>query len=757
MENWAIVVGINEYWSLDAGLRRAIDDAVEMTRWLTHPKGGNVPPGNLFLLTHPRLGADVQLSDSIRKSGANRDDLIRAIFDLIEQSRGKGERLFFYFSGHGLTSHQEISPKEALIMADFTPRFTDKSFTLNSLWEYFRAAQFPEQFFFIDACRNSLDWNFKYDLGKFPRGEESQIVQSKPSQFLLYATSPELKAKELSEGAAFTQILLDGLKKGAGTAKFFNSVAREYQVPVHLLIRYVRNEIRKKKIVVAEPEPGKPIYQEPTISIPNSDGEFPVLARFEKVPDEVLEIYVEPGDCWAQATITVSNEIGESVAQITPITEAPLKKIKKLPPMTYTIRAQAPPQFAPEQPYWSFDLYEPTRSDVKLRPVDSTSQFKDFEFLDDNLAIRKNLAPRKKTAQLTVESHDSLAPLEISDNNGILQATGNGRLVLPSLKPGIYRASLITPEGRNSVRIVELKAGDEQTVMLDAPPPPETALFDEIVEKTNFNIRENNTVTVSEYVGEMATAQLTTMMTLAASVVRDKVGWADKTRELGLKPFSKVYPQQTTGGFRVTSGLRVVFADESSSDEKIDDYISQIKLSFWQQDQTANKKALRLKPLPAFNRIAQFTREAQPSAYFLSVTLPERRPAIFSVSVLPNRITLFIIHQRPDASLSVLGFSSSFEIREDSSNTSKNLRRLELLQRFYQAGNIGEHAYRDADELLHAKWLDPFAGCLGGYTMLSLNKPTELEVASKNMVKHYGNLSDSHILKAEYLLTEITQ
>ena len=53
MANWAIVVGINEYWEPQANLRGAVNDALKMVAWLTSQDGGNVPPRNLYLMTNP--------------------------------------------------------------------------------------------------------------------------------------------------------------------------------------------------------------------------------------------------------------------------------------------------------------------------------------------------------------------------------------------------------------------------------------------------------------------------------------------------------------------------------------------------------------------------------------------------------------------------------------------------------------------------------------------------------------------------------
>ena len=77
------------------------------------------------------------------------------------------------------------------------------------------------------------------------------------------------------------------------------------------------------------------------------------------------------------------------------------------------------------------------------------------------------------------------------------------------------------------------------------------------------------------------------------------------------------------------------------------------------------------------------------------------------------------------------------------------LRQVDLLQRFYLSGQFMQ-TENTAVDLLEAKWDEPVAGCLGGYLMLRLGKPQELDVAASNLTRHFGNLSDTHVLKAEY-------
>ena len=59
MANWAVVIGINQYWIPQACLKGAVKDALAMRTWLLDPNGGNVPLENLKLLLAPRKGERV--------------------------------------------------------------------------------------------------------------------------------------------------------------------------------------------------------------------------------------------------------------------------------------------------------------------------------------------------------------------------------------------------------------------------------------------------------------------------------------------------------------------------------------------------------------------------------------------------------------------------------------------------------------------------------------------------------------------------
>jgi|GEM_PF-387664 len=889
--NWAIVIGINEYWNPRANLYGAVSDAMAMVEWLTSEKGGNVPARQLFLLTHPfPPPSDKPLPPLMNKRDATKGDLIETINQLIDKSEGQGERLFFYFSGHGL-----FNEEQALVMADFSTSRPDNAISFNSIRDFFANTGFAEQFFFIDACRNMLDWTTPFRVADFPfPGVPDAARLQNVSQSSLFATTPLLRAVEMGERGAFTGVLLDGLR-GAGKAKIYDSETDAYLLRIDRLFSYVQNKVDEKKILVTEP-PAAPLYQKVYKEF-KGVGDSPVLVRMsrDEVSPEHLELYIMPEGIWSgtDVKVRVTSQDSDYNQEIVPVKGVPIELPSPLLPMLYTVRAEAR-GYKPESRRWAFDLYEPKRFDIHLLPdetannafpsrmnttsddeglesdaqsteethesdaemspdtsgmtaggniklfignipsnvssddlqqlfaqsgtVESASIVEDREtghsrgtgFVemssreegeaaiqlfngkkiggralivneaqtrdarsevgrekgaggsgwrgardknprDGDQPRRMDSAPKSQTAKLTVKSADPLAPIEITDNKGAIKVTGMGRVVAESLTPGFYRARLVTPEGAVAEEVLDLEAGESEVVSLDAPRLPNEGLFQQIVDRGDFRTGKDGTLAVSDEVGPMATPQLTTMLALAGSIAVKHYGWGEDVTDVGLTSFSELVRGT------VSSGLRVVFADEISSLGGRQDYLPQLGVSFRSQNgnspwDTAQPETPNLSQ--TFLGIADYAREAEPGSYVLELSLPGRPPINISVALLPRRLTLLILHRRSDGAPRLYCYSPSLGGDEYPPEAATNLRRLELLQRFYMADQLNElHALRNAVELLHAKWLDPLAGCLGGYTMLKLGQGRELSEAVKNMLMKYEGLSDSHVLAAEYYLS----
>lgn len=777
MPNWAIVIGINDYWEPAASLKGAVSDALKMVQWLTSQDGGNVPPRNLYLMTNPSpppLTSPLPAGINVRD--AKFDTLVDVGVDLINKSNGKGERFFFYFSGHGLVNNH-FGGESSLTFSDFSPNAPHKSVTIPSVREYFGNTAFTEQFFFFDACRNRLNWTRPFKVSEFPfPGEEDPSRLQRVSQCVLSATSPLLRAVEMNEQGAFTANLLDGLA-GKGTAKIYDKDADEYVVRVDRLFSYVKDTVDKKKILVTAP-PDKPLYQRvypetKNVSVP------PTLAR---IPNDAidavnLDIFIEPDGVWNQTDvqIRVTSEDTEYDKTISPVTGVPVPLPPVILPKSYVLRAEAK-GYRPEQRRWPIDLYDSVTAKLKLSPMEVTGggigpgdpPSAEVENVSKSTRSLAELAPdfpapsggsvfrsfddTPKVAVLTAKSSDPLAPIEICDNKGELKAQGFGEVIAKGLEPGFYRARLVTPEGRTAEELVDLSPGEIEEVSLDAPSLPNSGLFKEVVDQTDFYASdEDHMLRLSDTaVGPIATPQLTTMLALAGCVVRQQYEGGQKNAQLGLPSFQEITSPSAK------HGLRIICADEATHTEGTHNYLSGVLLRFWRQDGGAGENGVtgRLSPSQSLTGIGDFAVEVEPGKYFLEIAVSDRPPAFFSIAILPNRLTLIVLHRRVDSSVRILSFCPSTQPpppEETPLKIATKLRRLELLQRFYIADRVdGRHAMRNAIELLHAKWIDPLAGCLGGYTMLKLGQPEELSRAVDNMKRIYNELPDTHVLAAEY-------
>jgi hypothetical protein len=277
MSNWAIVIGIDQYWNPKACLKGAVADALAFGEWLVQQ--GEVPKRNLYYLLGPDDERKIPPGlDSVRPTS---DKFVETIDQLSLKSGLEGERFYFYYSGHGLSCRQDGRDEQALVPEDFTDRLTTKSFSLRSLRDYFAVTQFRDQFFFIDACRN-IPWQGEFRIGEWPRPVSRNPGLPAPQQIVFFATSPGVQAKEIGEAGnergAFTDALLKGLK---GQAQAWDDGLHQYAVRVNGLFIFIRETVTTSRLLVQDKVARK------LIQIPGFETEHgeqpdidPVLARF---------------------------------------------------------------------------------------------------------------------------------------------------------------------------------------------------------------------------------------------------------------------------------------------------------------------------------------------------------------------------------------------------------------------------------------------------------------------------------------------
>jgi len=356
---------------------------------------------------------------------------------------------------------------------------------------------------------------------------------------------------------------------------------------------------------------------------------------------------------------------------------------------------------------------------------------------------------KKKKGKLLVNSTDPLATLEVTNLAGNMQGSSQGELNLSNVKPGFYQARMRSPEGKILVeQPLELLPGETETISLDVPPLPAGGMVKEIAQEAGFKFLPDNTISLSEAVGPVAAPHLSTILALAGGAVNE----SDKTygsalRRVGLKSFHALVGDQASNGLQILFGIEFGTSDQTAA------MLSGIKLRLWgidaPQPQPEQPQTLTTKGL------AEFAWAKQPGPHWLSIGIGEQDPVVFAVSILPNRLNLVVFSQNLTGQINIYQYLPSL-IAEPPGDPRfiaarfPVLRRLELIERAYMSERL-EQATQNANELLHAKFIEPMAGCLGAYILLRQGRAADLEEAVENLTTHYPDLADSHVLRAAYL------
>jgi hypothetical protein len=132
--------------------------------------------------------------------------------------------------------------------------------------------------------------------------------------------------------------------------------------------------------------------------------------------------------------------------------------------------------------------------------------------------------PTNSLATLIVQSPDVSSPLEI-EYVGSTQAQMGRSLIMAGsqsitaqIAPGLYTARLRAPNGRSVEKLVQLAAGQTQTVELRPPPLPSSDSLSKLVEATGFS-NNGTTIGLSDSSGltSLAWVRLSTVLSSAAN------------------------------------------------------------------------------------------------------------------------------------------------------------------------------------------------------------------------------------------------
>lgn len=736
MANWAIVIGIDQYAIADATLRGAVRDALRMREWLLDPLGGDVPEENLALVLGPADGAS-PLDPALGAAAPDRNSATKAVADLIARSGGAGERLYFYYSGHGIAARTGFSDEDAVLFSDFEWLLPDNSWSLRSLWEYFATFQFDDQFLFVDACRNAPRIQ-EVRIGHWPRPRQRDVGSPCAQQLILYATSPGLRAAEIAdepgnERAAFTEMLLCGLR-GAGRAKTFDSAAQEYVVRWDALADYVIDRMEDLKKDVAE-------GAKQLIQIPQRAGTQGVAGRalnpvithvpVDRLPDPQLnlDVLLRPDEVVSVAEVRLLDDAGALVETRTQVTGLPVRFT--LMPRTYLVHAVAPEYgLAVHRP--PVDLYGDRSVSLELTPAAAAAA----------MAAAGPPAPASPaaTGELVAVSPDPNLPIEVASAAGDVVASACGR-VETEQPPGAYRVRIRGGDGRTIERAVELTAGEREVVRLpvpDAEPPVER-----IVEGSGIDLQPDRTLSVSENVAPVGAAGLSTVLALAglAALLQDE-GSGSKLRTIGAGAMRNVLD----AGAR--SGVHVLLGTAETTDDEAVTRLADVRLTCWPVGHPLPEAPVTPAPLAVAGGLGEYAFPAPPGNHWLAIEGAAAKDLALPLAVFEDRVTLVVVTLMPN------GTPGIFEFIPPSMPTAEIdlpfMRQVELVEQLASTPYL--HAAEPlARELIANQATPPVAATLGAYLLLRLGYATDLDDVTQRLTTDYAQLSDGHVLRAEHL------
>lgn len=723
---------MDEYSEPSLRLSGAVNDALAMKEWLLDTSGGNVPNQNLFLLLNHdnRPGMPPSRKATVQNIGD-------AILEVTRRYRGNGERLFFYFAGHGLSTIYDYTIVPAICPSDFNGSFPGRTtISINSITNYFKTQQFQEQFFFFDACRD-IPYNTPFRVGHF----EAPDLRTFPNiqQTVIYATSPGQRALELltpgNESGAFTDALIRGLN-GEGKSKIYDVTQDKYLIKADRLLEFVRDEVEKK----FQTEDEKKIHR------PRIDGErdsSSVISSFSssEFSSVDLSVLVNPSEV---SPIEVSIRGGDNIPSIKSTT-IPVKFT--LPQNDYGVIVRSVDHTQKQKP-WPVKLYSTQQITVDMirdpfNPEGGMGM--PDEPPPDTFSAGLTTQSLKENGAINVSSRDRLAPIQIADHIGNIVSNGLGH-AFHTGTPGLYRIRLMSPDEKYE-KIVELKPNKTENVSIESPNVPD--ISPELIRKTDFQINADNSLEVSEYVGSILEPKLTTILALA-SRSSDKDWNSYKLRHLGFTGFSKLT-------HHAGSGLSLVIGSEYGFFQHPHNATLGFRIRFWSQKESIPENRTLITPL-MIEGFAEFATGAMPGSYWLSIESENKEPLILSVAILPDRITLITLVQNNDGTKSIFQYMPSV-LENNIEKDVLALRKINFMQQFYTKNALDYLQPEEIMELAYMKWEDPMAGCLAGYLLLknfakSRYKNSIFEIG-KNMSKHFAKIPDSFVLDGK--IKEITR
>jgi hypothetical protein len=743
--NSALVIGIDHYAAKGWSLKSAVSDALRFAAWCV--TRGGVDPANLRLhlaekggnasgrvaLPGTSVQADYKPAQSL--------DIVDTIqYEFRRDGLGKGgDRLYVYYAGHG-SSHPGVRGKHSepvLIPADVRDPGADykRLISFSELIEPLRYCGPLQQFFFFDACRDfALDGQVETGgtNGRYIR-PLSILAEPSRKQYAIYATAPGERASELGKGV-FGAALLAALELDPRAILRIAGAGR-YELQFSPMFDFIRAETARTI------EGSIPVDAARFVQTPESDPEprepNPVLRAVDEAEVREAELLVRVGPNKARdgGTLTVYYDQYRVGDPVPPPLSQPV--VVRLKPAYYRVQVDAA-GFVTERATVLVPPAEPLEIAMKAALEEETILIEGHSSTTTEPPRRirnlpKPAPPPARPKQLRVFLQDQAAVIVVWKPDGSTQ-TGQGSVRIAKPAPGVYRAHLITPEGRKIERLIDFPAEGGE-IELKALKPAIGVRQTEWLEKAGIH-GMGEYLEPSESMGPMANVRLASLLGFAAYAVN-------------AAPASMMSRLRSLGVAQVPAGSPQLLLLVGASGSHPAGAASVAK--FLAGCRVGGSEDFRLAPLAKFPSAGQLAAPVANGASTMDLQMPGVPIMRHAIAGLKDRVTVLVVVVNDDGSTESQLYLFPRRGSPAPPLSPDALRTIEQAQRFYQGSEPMPEPVMAGmlHQLLPLKWVDPVLGCLAGYTLLRHGRANDLRgVPLANMLAHFDAVPDVHVLAA---------
>jgi uncharacterized caspase-like protein len=736
----AVVVGVDAY--ADQPLTSAVHDALAFRDELVSL--GLVQPTDVRLLTAPVVGGST-LADS--------RNIDRTLHDVYDTGSG-ADRLFVFFAGHGLLAPTDVARsvfQTAFVPVDLADLRNDSRllFNVDDLVERFKLAGPPEQYFFVDACRDLAFGENPGNLASLTWPASRNPAGSATAQAILYAVSPLGEARSVRDGmGVMTSHLIEAFR-GRGSALDMSDLDDAYVVTANSVARYV--SARVKTSVSGEAQ-WQQLFMLPELRLSGPD--LTAIRTVDDPPDRWLTLTFDPTDAAPSTSVRLMSR-GNTVEEPAWPPRGHGETVP-IPPQVFGFRVRSQLGDARAEPA-RIDAREQDAVIIRIgappaSPVGDAGPSP--AGVQDAPVERGGLTgAARTTATIRADAQERETVIEVVALDPPYESFHAEHSIERQVAPGAYRIRFRLGSEVFCETDVDVARGEVKVVR------PAVAASPLLAETLNTSNKE--TVEILESIGPIQAEVLPTTLAL-----------------IGVKPFDK------TGSIKGSiEGLvhPLEFADFGERPLRI---LVAIDGRRWPRRISAVARSIRCKlvsadgtesPVPltqvkrgdtGWGRVVHGAITAPGPSFAVKVGSPLIGTFNLAATSLPGRITVVALVLRPDGKFDLAQHVLRLPGREYAEPVTsvpygQMVRQLILGQRLFQSGELVEQVDQPTTplwELLHAKWTDPLLGSMALYGWLDAigRRPgpearSLADETARNLLRYFGELPDARVAAARML------